>query len=149
MFVHDTEGHKPWTETTRRQYERGRLRYASDVTEQEWSLIEPLAPPASRIGRPCKTDLRDVWNAILYIAGSGCAWRLLPKVFPPFSTAQKYFYRWRDERLMEKINHHPVFAARDKIGREAQPTAGVIDSQSAKTTESEGNGWPKIGKNHS
>jgi len=122
----------PWTETTREKYERNCPRYASDMTDKEWVLIEPHMPQAMRLGRPRKTDLREVMNAILYIAASGCAWRLLPKCFPPFSTVQKYFYRWRDERLLEKINHHLLFAMREATGRSAQPTAGVIDSQSVK-----------------
>jgi putative transposase len=127
-----------WTETTRPHYERHCPRYASDLTDEEWSLIEPLMPSPSRIGRPRKTDLREVMNALLYMASSGGAWRLLPKDFPPFSTVQKYFYRWRDEGLLRTINNELVMAAREREGREASPTAGAIDSQSAKTTESGG-----------
>lgn len=127
-----------WTEITRKHYERDCPRYASDMTAEEWALIAPFMPLPNRIGRPRKTDLREVVNALLYIASTGCQWRFLPKEFPPFSTVQKYFYRWRDERLLEKINHHLVFAAREAVGRAAQPTAGVIDSQSVKTTEAGG-----------
>jgi transposase len=128
----------PWTEITRRQYERDCARYASDMTDAEWALIEPKMPAANRIGRPREVDLREAVNALLYIASTGCQWRFLPKEFPPFSTVQKYFYRWRDDGLLERISHALVAAAREKLGREAQPTAGVIDSQSVKTTESGG-----------
>lgn len=128
----------PWTETTRPHYERRCPRYASDLTDAEWALIEPLMPAPSRIGRPRKTALREVVNALLYMASSGGAWRLLPKDFPPFSTVQKYFWRWRDEGLLRAINNELVMAAREREGREASPSAGVIDSQSVKTTESGG-----------
>lgn len=127
-----------WTEITRAHYERRCARYASDLTDAEWALIAPMMPSANRIGRPRKTDLREVVNALLYLASSGGAWRLLPKDFPPFSTVQKYFYRWREEGLLRTISNSLVMAAREADGREASPTAGVIDSQSVKTTESGG-----------
>ena len=127
-----------WTETTRRHYERRSARYASDLTDAEWALIEPLMPSPNRIGRPRKTALREVVNALLYMASSGGAWRLLPKDFPPFSTVQKYFYRWRDEGRLRAINNELVMAAREREGKENSTRAGVIDSQSVKTTESGG-----------
>lgn len=128
----------PWTEITRVKYRREGLRYASDTTDAEWSLIEPMMPKMNRIGRPRETDLRAVMNAILYMAATGCQWRQLPKEFPPYSTVQEYFYRWSHDRTWTRINHALVMAARERAGREASPTAGVIDSQSVKTTESGG-----------
>jgi transposase len=127
-----------WTETTRPKYRRDQLRYASDTTDEEWAIIEPHLATEYRRGRPRKTELRAVVNAIFYIAQSGCQWRMLPKDFPPFTTVQSYFYRWRDDRTWQTINHLLVMAAREVSGREASPTAGVIDSQSVKTTESGG-----------
>lgn len=128
----------PWTEITRGQYRREGLRYASDMTDAEWLLVEPFMPKAKPIGRPREIDLRSAVNAILYMASTGCQWRALAKDFPPYSTVQGYFYRWAQDGTLARINHALVVAARERVGRAASPSAGVIDSQSVKTTESGG-----------
>ena len=128
----------PWTEFTRRQHSRTGGKYASDLTDAEWAVIEPLMPVRRPTGRPRRTKLRDVFDALLYVVTTGCQWRMLPNDFPPVSTVRGYFYAWRNDGLLDEMNRALVEAARLAEGREAQPTAGIIDSQSVKTTESGG-----------
>jgi len=107
------EDRKMWTETTQPQYRRDGLRYASDVTDQEWAQIEALLPLPKKLGRPRTTAMREVVDAMLYQLTTGCQWRLLPKEFPPFSTVQRFFYRWRDAGLWRTINHDLVMRMRE------------------------------------
>ena len=127
-----------WTETTRAQYRRDELRYASDTRAAEWEQIAPLLPPPSRLGRPREWEFRVIVDAILYLLWTGCPWRALPREFPPYSTVQGYFYRWRNDGTWERVSLALVAQARQQIGRDAVPTAGIIDSQSVPTTESGG-----------
>lgn len=127
-----------WTEITRGQYRRDGLRYASDLTDAEWSLLAPLMPRRRRLGRPRRVELRRIVEAILFIASEGCQWRALPKEYPPYSTVQGYFYAWRDSGRWGRINAVLVRLARRALGRKARPQAAVIDSQSAATTQAGG-----------
>ena len=128
----------PWTETARCDYDRRSLRYASDLTDAEWRQIAPFMPPPKAVGRPRMTDLREVMNALFYIATTGCQWAQLPTDFPPRSTVQRYFYELRDSGRLDTIRFLQMMETRELEGREASPTAGIIDSQSVKTTESGG-----------
>jgi transposase len=127
-----------WTPATRRQHSREGLRYETDLTDAEWARIEPHMPKPRIRGRPREWPLREVLNAIFYVLRGGVAWRLLPNDLPPRTTVFRWFCAWRDSGLFETLNHLLVMADRERVGREASPSAAVLDSQSVKTTESGG-----------
>jgi len=127
----------PWNEADRAKYAVIRDRYSSDMSEAEFALIAPLLPAPKKRGRK-PTDAQHILNAIFYMIRCGCPWRLLPKDFPPYTTVQNRFYAWRDSGLWAQIVAIFVMSAREAQGREAAPTAVVIDSQSVKTTEAGG-----------
>ena len=127
----------PWNEADRAKDAVIRDRYSSDMSEAEFALIAPLLPAPKKRGRK-PTDAQHILNAIFYMIRCGCPWRLLPKDFPPYTTVQNRFYAWRDSGLWAQIVAIFVMSAREAQGREAAPTAVVIDSQSVKTTEAGG-----------
>ena len=127
-----------WTPENRPKYDRSRLRYPSGVTDEEWALIDPLIPPAKRGGNKRTVDVREVVNAVMYLLGTGCQYRALPKDLPPRSTVYDYFARWDADRTLDRIHHALYVLCREQAGREASPTAAIIDSQSVKSAEKGG-----------
>jgi transposase len=123
-----------WTVEHRIAACRKGLRYDSDMTDEEWALVAPLIPPAKRGGRRRGADVREVLNAIFYVLWTGCQWKALPKDFPPKSTVHSYLMLWDWDGTLERIHHVLYVTVREQEGREASPTAAIIDSQSVKAS---------------
>lgn len=134
-----------WNETDRGKYAVIRERYASDLSDKEYALIQPLLPEPKPLGRK-PTDVRPILNALFYMVRCGCPWRYLPKDFPPFTTVQNRFYAWRNSGLWEQIVTVLVMAIREAAGKSAAPTVAIVDSQSVKTTEAGGASGYDAGK---
>jgi transposase len=129
-----------WTVENRARYDRSRLRYPSDLTDEEWALIKMEIPPARRGGNKRTVDVREVVNGLMYVLSTGCQWRAIPKDLPPRSTVNYYFCRWQYDGTLDRLHHALYVLCRELAGREASPSAGIIDSQSVKSTEKGGGG---------
>jgi transposase len=128
-----------WTQGHRAVHWQSGTSFPSNLTDAEWARLEPLIPAARPGGRPRKTDMRAAMNAILYLLRTGCPWRYLPRDgFPPRSTVYNIFRKFQRERAWEAIWAELHMALRERLGREASPTAAILDSQTVKSAEKGG-----------
>ncbi len=127
-----------WTTENRARYDRSKLRYPSDLTDAEWALVAPLIPPAKRGGNKQTVDVREVVNGLMYVLSTGCQWRAIPKDLAPRSTVFGYLARWDWDGTLERIHHALYVQCREQAGRDASPTAAIVDSQSVKGAEKGG-----------
>ena len=117
-----------WTNENRGRYDRSRLRYPSDLTDDEWALVEPLIPPARRGGNKRTVSVREVVNGLMYVLSTGCQWRAIPKDLPARSTVYDYFDLWSWDGTLDRIHDTLYVRCREAASREASPTAAIIDS---------------------
>ncbi len=127
-----------WTLESRPRYDRRKLRDPSDLTDDEWALIETLIPPARRGGNKRTVDVRELVNGVMFILSTGCQWGSLPKDLPPRRTTNDYLCRWDYDGTLNRIHHALYLQCREQGGREASPMAAIIDSQSVKSAEKGG-----------
>jgi transposase len=127
-----------WTNENRARYDRSGLRYPSDMTDPEWGLVAPLIPPAKRGGNRRRVNLREIVNGLLYVLSAGCQWRAIPKDLPPRSTLHDYFDLWIWDGTIDRIHFALYVECRERAGREASPSAAIVDSQSVKGAEKGG-----------
>jgi transposase len=129
-----------WTVENRIRYDRSKLRYPSDLTDEEWALARPEIPRAKRGGNKRTVDERAVMNGLMYVLSTGCQWRAIPKDLPPRSTVNFYFCRWQHDGTLDRLHHALYVRCREQAHREASPTVAIIDSQSVKGAEKGGRG---------
>ena len=127
-----------WTTENRPRYNRDTLRYPSELTDDEWTGIGPMIPPAKRGGRRRDVDIRAVLTGVMHVLSTGCGWRHIPSDLPPRSTLHGYFQRWDYDGTLKKIHHRLYQKGREQAERKASPTACIIDSQSVKSAEKGG-----------
>ena len=127
-----------WTKENRGLYDRCKLRYPGGLTDGEWGLAEPLIPPGKRGGGKRTVIMREVVNGLMYILSTGCQWRAIPRDLPPRSALYGYFDLWSWDGTLDLIHHELYVKCRGAVGRQASPTAAVIDSQSVKSAEKGG-----------
>jgi len=127
-----------WTAKNRGRYDRGKLRYPSDLTNEEWTHVEPVISPAKDGGNRRRVNIREVVNGIMYILSTGCQWRAIPKDLPPRSTVFDYLDLWSRDGTLDRMHHALYAECRQRGDRQASPTAAIIDSQSVKSAEKSG-----------
>ena len=120
--------------------------YPSDLTDEQWKLIEPLIPAPCRLGKPRKNSMREIVNACLFLVRTGCAWRLLPKTFPPWQATYKSFSRWAAAGVFETMHDRLRQQWRDRMGKAPEPTAAIIGAQSTRSAAQGGNTGFDAGK---
>src|ERR1700694_13852 len=133
-----------WTSKNRARYDRSKLRYPSDLTDDEWNLVEPQIPPGKPGGDKRTVIMREVVNGLMYVLSTGCQWRAIPKDLPPRSTVHDYFDLWAWDGTLDRIIHALYVQCSYFANREPSPSAAIIDSQSVKSAEKGGRGLTRM-----